>query len=113
MIPAGGSLTLTVQGSGTNFTSGVTTVGFGTSDILVTQVNVISPTQLTVNVTPNVTISSANITITTGLEVISQALGSQITATDPINNKPKYAPSPAVRALSAASILCGPKHRGN
>jgi hypothetical protein len=83
MIPAGGSLTLTVQGTGTNFTPGVTTVGFGTSDVLVTQVNVISPTQLTVNVTPNVTISSANITITTGLEVISQALGSQITATDP------------------------------
>jgi hypothetical protein len=48
----------------------------------VTQVNVTSPTQLTVNVTPNVTISSANITITTGLEVISQAVGSQITATD-------------------------------
>jgi hypothetical protein len=82
MIPAGGSLTLTVQGSGTNFTQGVTTVGFGTSDVLVTQVNVTSPTQLTVNVTPNVTISSANITITTGLEVISQAVGSQITATD-------------------------------
>ncbi len=83
VIPAGGSVTLTVQGTGTNFTPGVTTVGFGTSDVLVTQVNVISPTQLTVNVTPNVTISSANITITTGLEVISQALGSQITATDP------------------------------
>jgi len=83
MIPAGGSLTLTVQGSGTNFTQGVTTVGFGTSDVLVTQVNVTSPTQLTVNVTPNVTISSANITITTGLEVISQAVGSQVTATDP------------------------------
>ena len=83
VIPAGGSVTLTIQGTGTNFTPGVTTVGFGTSDVLVTQVNVISPTQLTVNVTPNATVSSANITITTGLEVISQALGSPITATDP------------------------------
>jgi hypothetical protein len=34
-------------------------------------------------VTPNVSISSANITITTGLEVISQAVGSQVSATDP------------------------------
>jgi hypothetical protein len=33
-------------------------------------------------VTPNVTIESANITVTTGLEVVSQALGSQITTTD-------------------------------
>jgi hypothetical protein len=36
-----------------------------------------------VTVTPNVNINSANITITTGLEVISQAVGSQITATNP------------------------------
>ena len=63
VIPAGGAVTLDVQGSGTNFTQGVTTVGFGTSDVLVNQITVISPTHLTVTVTPNVTISSANITI--------------------------------------------------
>jgi hypothetical protein len=58
-------------------------VGFGTSDLLVNQITVTDATDLTVTVTPNVSISSANITITTGLEVISQAVGSQITATDP------------------------------
>jgi hypothetical protein len=58
-------------------------VGFGTSDVLVNQITVTDATDLTVTVTPNVSISSANITITTGLEVISQAVGSQITATDP------------------------------
>ena len=83
VIPAGGSVTLDVQGTGTNFVQGLTTVGFGTSDIAVTEINVISPTHLTVTVTPNVSISSANITITTGLELISQAVGSQITATNP------------------------------
>jgi hypothetical protein len=82
VIPAGGSLTVNVQGSNTNFIAGLTTVGFGTSDVLVNQVNVISPTELTVNITPSVSISSANITITTGLEVISQALGSQIATSD-------------------------------
>lgn len=80
VMPAGGSVTVDVQGTNTNFVQGVTTVGFGTSDVQVTQITVIDPTHLTVSVTPNVTISPANITITTGLEVISQAVGSSITA---------------------------------
>ena len=83
VIPAGGSVTIDVQGTGTNFDQNLTTVGFGTSDVAVTQITVISPNHLTVNVTSGVSISSANITITTGLEMLSQALGSQITATDP------------------------------
>jgi Matrixin len=83
VIPAGGSVTVNVQGVNTNFIQGSTTVGFGTSDVQVNQITVLSPTQLTVAVTPNVTLSSANITVTTGLEVISQALGSQIVATNP------------------------------
>ena len=83
VITAGAAVTLTVKGSNTNFVKGLTTVGFGTSDVLVNQVTVNNPNQLTVVVTPTVSISSANITITTGLEVISQAVGSQITATDP------------------------------
>jgi hypothetical protein len=54
---------------------------------VVNQVNVISATHLTVNVTPNVSISSANITVTTGLEVVSEAVGSQITAADPLQTQ--------------------------
>jgi Matrixin len=83
VIPAGAALTVDVQGSDTNFVAGVTTVGFGTSDVMVRGVNVTSSTHLTATVTPNVTISAANITVTTGLEVISQAVGSQIVAADP------------------------------
>ncbi len=82
VIPAGGTITLTVTGAATNFVPNVTTVGFGTSDVVVNQVNVTDSTHLTVTVTSGVSINSANITITTGLEAISQALGSQITATD-------------------------------
>lgn len=83
VLPAGGAVTLDVQGANTNFVQDLTTVGFGTSDVLVNQISVIDPTHLTVTVTPSVSIASANITLTTGLEVISQAVGSQITATDP------------------------------
>jgi hypothetical protein len=83
VIPAGGAVTVVVTGVNTNFVQGLTTVGFGTSDVLVNQVSVTDQTDLTVTVTPGVSVSSANITITTGLEVISQAVGSDITATDP------------------------------
>jgi len=82
VIPAGGAVTVNVQGTNTNFVQGLTTVGFGTSDVQVNEINVLSTTQLTVAVTPNVNLDPTNITITTGLEVISQAVGSQITATD-------------------------------
>jgi hypothetical protein len=83
VIPAGGSFTVDVQGVNTNFTQDVTTVGFGTSDVQVNQVTVLSPTHLTATVTPAVSISSAAITISTGLETISTATGSQVVATDP------------------------------
>lgn len=79
VIPAGGTVTVDVQGADTNFVQDLTTVAFGTSDVPVSSINVISPTHLTVTVTPAVSISSANITITNGLELISQAVGSQIT----------------------------------
>jgi hypothetical protein len=82
VIPAGGTVTVDVRGTHTNFVKDVTTVGFGTSDVTVNQITVINPTHLTVSVTPSVSISSANITLTTGLQAISQAVGSQITTTD-------------------------------
>jgi hypothetical protein len=81
VIPAGGAVTVDIEGTNTNFQDS-TTIGFGTSDVQVGQINVISPIHMTVTVTPNVSISSANITVTTGLEVISQAVGSQITTTN-------------------------------
>lgn len=82
VLPAGGAMNLLVKGANTNFVQGLTTVGFGTSDVTVNQINVTDATDLTVNLTPNVSISAANITITTGLEVISQAVGSSITPAD-------------------------------
>jgi Matrixin/IPT/TIG domain len=82
VIPAGGNVTVDVKGVNTNFTQGGTTVGFGTSDVVVDQINVLSLTHLTAVVSPAATVSSAGITVTTGLEVVSQALGSQVTATN-------------------------------
>lgn len=83
VIPAGSAVTLNVVGTNTNFVSGVTAVGFGTSDVTVNKVTVTDPTHLSVTVTPNVSIDATAITVTTGLEVISQAVGSQITPVVP------------------------------
>lgn len=83
VIPAGSSVTLNVAGTNTNFVSGVTAVEFGTSDVIVNNVTVADSTHLSVTVTPNVSIDATTITVTTGLEVISQAVGSQITPANP------------------------------
>lgn len=82
VIPAGANVTVDVLGVNTNFTPGLTTVGFGTSDVLVTQINVLSPTHLEAVVSPGVSVGTAGITVTTGLEVVSQVLGAQVTVTN-------------------------------
>jgi hypothetical protein len=80
-----GTTTLTVTGANTSFIAGATTVGFGTSDVVVEQVTVVSPAKLSVVVsTANPAIPVNTITVTTGLNVISQATGNQVVAADPL-----------------------------
>jgi hypothetical protein len=69
-----------VVGTGTNFVDGQTVVGFGTSDVLVKKVTVLSPTHLTVLVNANVTWSTYNITVTTGLNLLAQSQGTPVGA---------------------------------
>jgi hypothetical protein len=77
--------TVTVTGTNTNFIDGITSVGFGTSDVVVEQVTVQSPTQLTVVVsTANANVPANAISVTTGINVISQALGFQVIGADPL-----------------------------
>jgi hypothetical protein len=82
-LSAGNDVTVDIIGANTRFIDGQTTVGFGTSDVVVKQVKVLSPTHLSVVVTPNVTVPTSGISVTTGLEVISQALGNKITTVNP------------------------------
>jgi hypothetical protein len=83
LLVAGNATTVDVVGANTNFVAGQTVVGFGTSDVVVNQVTVLSPNHLSVQVTPNVTVATSGINVTTGLGVISQALGNQITTANP------------------------------
>jgi hypothetical protein len=82
-LVAGNAITVDVVGRNTNFVAGQTIVGFGTSDVVVNQVTVLTPNHLSVQVTPNVTVATSGINVTTGLGVISQALGNQITTANP------------------------------
>ena len=80
-LPAGGSMTLSVIGTNTNFVQGETFVGFGTSNVMVTDVQVQGPSSLTVTATAaaGTSIPTTDINVTTGLSVISKALGYSVT----------------------------------
>jgi hypothetical protein len=83
MIPPIGSTVVDIVGVNANFT-GATTVGFGTSDAVVQTITVLSPTHLSVVVSAsNAWVPTSGISVTTGLQIVSQATGNQITATDP------------------------------
>jgi hypothetical protein len=78
-IPPTGDTVVDIVGVNTNFTS-ATTLGFGTSDALVKKVTVLSPTHLSAVVSAsNAWVPTGGISVTTGLQILSQALGNQIT----------------------------------
>jgi hypothetical protein len=82
-IPPTGTTTVDITGANTNFTS-ATTIGFGSSDAVVKTITVLSPTHLSVVVSAsNAWVPTGGLSVTTGLRIISQALGNQVTATDP------------------------------
>ena len=83
LIPPTGDTVVDIVGVNTNFTS-ATTIGFGTSDVYVKKITVLSPTHLSAVVTAtNAWVPSGGISVTTGLRIVSQAVGSPIMATDP------------------------------
>jgi hypothetical protein len=83
VLPQGNTTTVDVVGVNTNFIDGQTSVGFGTSDILVTSISVLSPTHFTAVASPNVSMSTNGISVTTGLNILSGALGTPVTALPP------------------------------
>ncbi len=81
-LPAGAEASIDITGSGFNFSAGQTSVGFGTSDILVQQVFVLSPTHLQVNVavSPNAALSNPDLSIIAGFQSAIAPAGFHITA---------------------------------
>jgi len=80
-FPAGGSMTVDVIGTNTDFVQGQTFVGFGTSSVVVTSVNVLDSGHLQVIATAaaGTSVATTDINVTTGLSVISKYLGNSVT----------------------------------
>jgi len=92
-IPAGTDVVVEITGVGTNFVDGQTTVGFGSSDIAVRRLWVVSPTRLLANVSivPHSPIASTTVTVNSGLQLFSTPLAFQIQPLNPLQLSLSYA----------------------
>jgi hypothetical protein len=77
-LTAGVTSLVTINGVNTNFTTGPVSVGFGTSDVLVNNVWVVSPTQVLANVTvsANAALGNFELSVISGFQVMTQPFGS-------------------------------------
>jgi uncharacterized protein (TIGR03437 family) len=84
-LPAGAEAMIEIAGSGTSFTQGLTRVGFGTSDIVVRNVFVLSRDRLQVNVSvaPGAALSNPDVSVFSGFEFASAPSAFQISAAVP------------------------------
>jgi hypothetical protein len=105
-LPAGIASVVNIAATNTNFVAGQVSVGFGTTDILVNNVWVLSPTQLVVNVTlpPGAALGASEISVISGFQVMSQPLGFQIQAANPAIPSLAW---PAINAATGGAIYPG------
>ena len=73
-LPANSSSAINITTTNTNFVDGQVTVGFGSDDVTVRRVWVLSPTHLVANVVvaPNAAIAATEISVISGFQVIEQ-----------------------------------------
>lgn len=85
-LPAGATAMVEVNGVNTRFAEGQTIVGFGSSDIVVRRVWVLSPTRLVANVSVAPTAPpfiSTQVSVLTGFQLFTQAFGFQVLPANP------------------------------
>ena len=84
-LPAGAEAEIDIEGVNTDFVNGMTTVGYGSSDVLVRGVWVLSPTHALANVqiSPNAPQGSIGATVISGFQVATQSAALQIAAPNP------------------------------
>jgi hypothetical protein len=84
-IVAGADVMLSITGVNTHFASGQTVAGFGSSDVAVRRCWVVNPNLLLVNVTVNAgaQVGAVNLTVATGLEIVTLSGAVNVTAANP------------------------------
>ena len=84
-LPAGAEALVDITGSGFNFTPGEVSVGFGTTDVVVRRVFVLSPNhlQVDVSVSPNAALSNPDVSVINGFQLATATAGFQISPPAP------------------------------
>jgi hypothetical protein len=84
-IAAGSESMVEITGTGTAFVDGLTSVGFGSSDVVVKQAWVLSPTRIIANINVNASAASAfyTLTVVTGLRTLNQQFALQVLPVNP------------------------------
>lgn len=84
-VAAGTDTTVEIFGTNTNFVQGQTTVGFGSSDITVTQVWVVSPGLIEMNISVNqsASIVPTTVSVSSGLQLATLSTAFQISPANP------------------------------
>jgi uncharacterized protein (TIGR03437 family) len=81
-LPAASSAAIQIDATGTNFVEGMVTVGFGSDDITVRRLWIVSPTRLIANVeaVPGAALGASEVSLISGFQVIEQPGAFQATA---------------------------------
>ena len=84
-LPAGVSSMVDITAQNASFVDGQVTVGFGTDDITVNRLWVLSPTHLQANVVvaPNAALGASEISVISGFQVVTQPFAFQTQAANP------------------------------
>jgi hypothetical protein len=85
MLPAGAEAMLQVDAPGLNFMEGSVSVGFAAGDVAIRRVWVVSPTRLLANVAVSALAfpGPAAVTITSGMQVVTQQAGLEVQPSNP------------------------------
>lgn len=114
VVPSGTDVMIQINGSNTNFNAQTTLVGFGSSDIVVKQVYVVSSTEIQVNVEVNsgAPVTITNLTVTTGLQTATFSAdlgtGAGLQIVSPIAGQISL----VAPVLSAATLMAGVSGNG-
>jgi len=84
-LPAGAEAEIDIEGVNTSFVNGMVTLGYGSSDVLVRGVWVLSPTHALANVqiSPNAPQGTIGATVISGFQIATQPVALQIAAANP------------------------------
>jgi len=102
-LPVGVETMVQIDGRNVNFVDGLTAVGFGTSDIQVKRIWVVSPTRAVANivVSSNAAITASDVTVVNGLQMLTQPTAFLL---QPANPRQLYVPAPAASVLPGGTM---------